>query len=319
MVGLVMLLEVMVAVAGGRALSRAGTTRFVMNHVRSVTYASGSTAAQLSIREMIMTLRSTLAIAGLALATIATPAAAGTLIIAGDATIAARFATGVANGNPALQGNIAFQQNILGGGNTVSAYLYSVVTTFPNPPLGQQVATAYTALGYTASTFTTPVNAAAVAGADLLVVLGRSNAFTSDETEVIRGFLYGGGNVLLTGESANIGATANTHINTLAAALGSDIVLNQVTQGIGDQFATGAEIVADPLTAGVTSFGYGRTTTLSGGRTLFFDDFGGAFVAADEITAPVPVPEPASWAMMIGGFAVVGGAMRRRSASMRFA
>ncbi|MBY0520051.1 MAG: PEPxxWA-CTERM sorting domain-containing protein, partial [Sphingomonas sp.] len=26
------------------------------------------------------------------------------------------------------------------------------------------------------------------------------------------------------------------------------------------------------------------------------------------------VPEPATWAMMIGGFGIVGGAMRRRSA-----
>ena len=254
---------------------------------------------------------------GLALAAFAAPASAGTLIISGDATIAARFAQGVSNGNPALQGNIAFQQNILGGGDTVAAYLYSVVNTYPNPPLGQQVASAYTTLGYAASTFTT-LNEAAVAGADLLVVLGRSNAFTGAETEVIRDFLYGGGNVLLTGEGTPLGTSANTHINTLAAALGSTIRLNQVAQGIGDQFATGSEIVADPLTAGVTSFGYGRTTTLTGGRTLFFDDFGSAFVAAEEI-ALAAVPEPASWAMMIGGFAVVGGAMRRRRVSVSFA
>ena len=265
-----------------------------------------------------MTFRNTFAVAGFALAAaIATPAAAGTLIVSGDVTMAARFVSGVASGNPALQGNIAFQRNILGGGDTVSAYLYSVVTTFPNAPLGQQLATAYTSLGYTASTFTSPVNAAAVAGADLLVVLGRESAFTAAETDVIRGFLIGGGNVLLAGESANIGFTANANINTLAAALGSNIRLNQVTQGIGDQFATGAEIVADPLTAGVTSFGYGRVTTLTGGRTLFFDDFGGAFVAAQEIMAPVP--EPTTWAMMIGGFGLVGGALRRRRVTVSFA
>lgn len=32
-----------------------------------------------------------------------------------------------------------------------------------------------------------------------------------------------------------------------------------------------------------------------------------------------PVPEPASWAMMIGGFAFVGGAMRRRKTRVVFA
>ena len=32
-----------------------------------------------------------------------------------------------------------------------------------------------------------------------------------------------------------------------------------------------------------------------------------------------PVPEPASWAMMVGGFGLVGGAIRRRNAKLRFA
>lgn len=32
-----------------------------------------------------------------------------------------------------------------------------------------------------------------------------------------------------------------------------------------------------------------------------------------------PVPEPAVWAMMIGGFAVAGGAMRRRNTNIRYA
>ena len=31
------------------------------------------------------------------------------------------------------------------------------------------------------------------------------------------------------------------------------------------------------------------------------------------------VPEPASWAMMLGGFGLVGGAMRRRKAKISFA
>jgi hypothetical protein len=31
------------------------------------------------------------------------------------------------------------------------------------------------------------------------------------------------------------------------------------------------------------------------------------------------VPEPASWALMLGGFGLVGGAMRRRRVAMRLA
>lgn len=41
----------------------------------------------------------------------------------------------------------------------------------------------------------------------------------------------------------------------------------------------------------------------------------------EELGAPNPaaVPEPASWAMMLGGFAVLGGAMRRQKVGIRFA
>lgn len=36
-------------------------------------------------------------------------------------------------------------------------------------------------------------------------------------------------------------------------------------------------------------------------------------------TTPAAVPEPATWAMFIGGFGLVGGAMRRRRIAVRFA
>ena len=38
-----------------------------------------------------------------------------------------------------------------------------------------------------------------------------------------------------------------------------------------------------------------------------------------EAPPPVSTPEPATWAMMIGGFALSGVAMRRRGATVRFA
>lgn len=42
-------------------------------------------------------------------------------------------------------------------------------------------------------------------------------------------------------------------------------------------------------------------------------------IEAPRMLAPAvaPVPEPASWAMMIGGFALVGGALRRRRVAVR--
>jgi hypothetical protein len=251
-----------------------------------------------------------LAAAAVVLVGSAAPSAAGTLVVSGDTTIVSRLVTGVATGNPALAGNAAFFQNILGGGDRASIYTFSVVTSFPNPPLGTQLAGFYNGLpGIGASTFDGGITSGVLTGADLLVVLGRSNPFTSTETSLVRGFLFGGGNVLLTGDSDNIAFGSNALTNDLLAGIGSSIRLNQVTQGIGDQFATGSEILADPLTAGVSSFGYGRTTTVSGGTTLFLNDDGNAFIAAETFGA---VPEPATWAMMLVGFGAVGHTMRRR-------
>jgi hypothetical protein len=59
--------------------------------------------------------------------------------------------------------------------------------------------------------------------------------------------------------------------------------------------------------------------------TAFSIDFGGTAnqTGYDNITFgskdPGGVPEPAAWAMMLAGFGLVGGAMRRRSANVSFA
>jgi hypothetical protein len=41
--------------------------------------------------------------------------------------------------------------------------------------------------------------------------------------------------------------------------------------------------------------------------------------SGDDQSSVSPAPEPASWAMMLGGFGLVGGAMRRRRTSLTFA
>jgi hypothetical protein len=47
--------------------------------------------------------------------------------------------------------------------------------------------------------------------------------------------------------------------------------------------------------------------------------FAGLTIAGDPIPTPTGVPEPASWAMMLGGFAALGGTMRMRRRTIRFA
>ena len=62
-----------------------------------------------------------------------------------------------------------------------------------------------------------------------------------------------------------------------------------------------------PVTAGSLQLSFGTTSADNVGPLL------------DNVSVSQAVPEPATWAMMIGGFALAGAAMRRRKASVAFA
>ena len=65
-------------------------------------------------------------------------------------------------------------------------------------------------------------------------------------------------------------------------------------------------------------FGSGWSGTFAGGVDNVNATFGQTVVASNfEVAAPVP--EPATWAMMIAGFGVIGAGMRRRKVAVRFA
>lgn len=240
----------------------------------------------------------------------ASSANAGTLIVTGDSTIAFRQNSV----SPTLAGNVAFARNILGGGTNVRIFGGPGVPDYT----GQLVA-GFNALGggVTASAFSSAITADAIAGADLFVAFFPNRSFTADEAGVIRNFLFGGGTVFLGGEATTntfgnpLGGLQNGRINELLTAIGSTISLNVGSFDPSDQFATltAGEIVADPLTAGISSFGYGLTTTVSGGNALFLTNGLAPFVAFEAINA---IPEPATWAMLIAGFGLVGAAARRR-------
>lgn len=98
-------------------------------------------------------------------------------------------------------------------------------------------------------------------------------------------------------------------------------------------FATGAQAIADieagdivraPLpqandTAAYSPIGGPISFTLAAAQDVNFfildnpygDNRGGVSISLDDGLSPA-VPEPASWALMIGGFAMAGGVMRRR-------
>ncbi|HMI18588.1 MAG TPA: PEPxxWA-CTERM sorting domain-containing protein [Sphingomonas sp.] len=60
-----------------------------------------------------------------------------------------------------------------------------------------------------------------------------------------------------------------------------------------------------------------RIASLSGGVTYLDNTVESSVVT--ELDAPLGAPEPASWAMMLGGFGLIGAAMRQRTRRVRFA
>jgi hypothetical protein len=107
----------------------------------------------------------------------------------------------------------------------------------------------------------------------------------------------------ITGISGMLNGSA---ITGLSGFLGSD----------NYYFTTGTSFVDGSgvgfTTAAGTSASLYYQSTASSYRITTVSPFATAFVTATS-SAVAAVPEPASWAMMIAGFGLVGGAMRRRS------
>ena len=98
---------------------------------------------------------------------------------------------------------------------------------------------------------------------------------------------------------ANANGGQKTLAQWIADNAGADLTVYAVELGIGSGWSGTFFGAADNVQV---SFGDLRT------------------VSADfEVQADAAVPEPATWAMMIAGFGLVGGAMRRRTATVRFA
>ena len=116
------------------------------------------------------------------------------------------------------------------------------------------------------------------------------------------GSFDGGGNVFVSGGR---GARSAVGLNP---AIGSDLfdVSSLSLQAYDLRSAFG------PLDAAFPSFlNFGEVFSTSAGDFVLFDDDDTRFGFRAEVMAAGAVPEPASWAMMIGGFGLIGFAMRR--------
>jgi hypothetical protein len=254
---------------------------------------------------------------GAALSWAGAAAASGTLVVAGDATIAFRFNSGVQTGAAAVGGNVTFMENLLGGSDTVAIFGGPSL-----PDYSPQLEAGFNGLGKSVTRYfsSDAITADRLAGNALVLAFFPSRDFTADEAGALLGFLEAGGTVFLAGESTNnafgnpFGAAANARLNGLLAALGSAMSLEVNTLDLGDQFATvdNGRVLTDPLAQGVLSFGYGLTTTVAGGTPLFLTTDLLPFLSYERIAAPGVIPEPATWALLIAGFGLVGGTLRRR-------
>lgn len=232
----------------------------------------------------------------------AASAQAGTVVLSGDMTPV--FSLTNTSPNDAVAGNGSFFANVLGAGDGVAI----VAASRSDLAVGELQEFYASRPGVSASLIETEITASALSGKDLLVAAAPGFAFTTGETDAIRGFLQGGGTLLLLGEARGIsfGPATNGIINTLLSNLESPLRLRNADLDFGPQLATGTQIESDPLTAGVTSFAYGAASQVTGGSVLFRSGGGTPFVAY----VSTPVPEPGAAALLALGLGVL--AMRRR-------
>lgn len=242
-------------------------------------------------------------------------AAAVALTLCGPAQ-AALFVSGDSNifgslPNPftALPANQQFLRNIAGGKvllqNTDTGFLSVQIPVVADWLTSQGIANTVLAVD-------AEITAADLAGASLFVGYAPFDAYTAGELAALLAFLDGGANVLLTGDNLFPNFTvSNAAVNEALDAWGSDIDL---VPGLIDSAFNTAVILSDNIyTTGTAGFQFAATSSITGGVPLYGTLDGTPFLVVDRfVDIPGGVPEPATWAMLILGFGLVGTAARRR-------
>lgn len=145
---------------------------------------------------------------------------------------------------------------------------------------------------------------------------GNSASFSNDL------YLQNTGEFLFNNHASAVGST----VNLGSFAIGTELVFRLHVNNTGYDFFTGP---ADRNPDGFTHARVQSDWQPDEALVSFEDLFNGAFEFNDlsfsftntkgAVVPPAAVPEPATWAMMLGGFLLAGTAMRRRKVAVSFA
>jgi len=141
-------------------------------------------------------------------------------------------------------------------------------------------------------------------------------AFSFTPSQALLGTIYSGSGVFTTSDTAMTvnGQTAFTVTGVTGTVNGSAI--NNASGGsYGNYFTTGGYFLdgsgVNITTANGMSLNFFNQSNNNLYRINGTNPFGTFYVNATSSPQAAGVPEPASWAMLIGGFALVGGVARR--------
>ena len=225
-------------------------------------------------------------------------AAAGLVSTAGDATVITTTFSGTVGGSDGA--------NYFGLGTTIGQALATVTYVFDDQAPGAQYITYNlgTYIAYTLQGF----------GSATLTINGRSISTTINAQGAMSKAVYTNGRI---DYYMQVSGTQNMGVNQSNSFTGHGIynVENYTNASLTDQFSLLYPQYRNP---GGTPF---QQSTYNTTNAIYSQNINVSFLdgfdyGVNVTIAASAVPEPASWAMMIGGMGIAGGMMRRRASGL---